>query len=64
MDNVEKLEYLGRIFLQIFICVYEEVIRQFVKKNFNKMQKCIKILFDIYMKLNMFRATLSPSSGD
>jgi hypothetical protein len=28
------------------------------------MQKCIKILlFHIYMKLNMFRATHRPSSG-
>ena len=30
----------------------------------NKMQQCIKILlFHIYMKLNMFRATHRPSSG-
>jgi len=29
----------------------------------NKMQQCIKILFPIYMKLNMFRATHRPSSG-
>jgi hypothetical protein len=30
----------------------------------NKMQQCIKILlFHIYMKLNMFRATHHPSSG-
>jgi len=28
------------------------------------MQQCIKILFHIYMKLNMFRATHRPSSGD
>jgi len=27
------------------------------------MQQCIKILFRIYMKLNMFRATHCPSSG-
>jgi len=27
------------------------------------MQQCIKILFHIYMKLNMFRATHRPSSG-
>jgi len=27
------------------------------------MQQCIKILFNIYMKLNMFRATHLPSSG-
>jgi len=27
------------------------------------MQLCIKILFRIYMKLNMFRATHRPSSG-
>ena len=30
----------------------------------NKMQQCIKLLlFRIYMKLNMFRATHRPSSG-
>jgi hypothetical protein len=30
----------------------------------NKMQQCIKILlFRIYMKLNMVRATYRPSSG-
>jgi hypothetical protein len=29
----------------------------------NKMQQCIKILFHIYMKLNMFRATHRQSSG-
>ena len=34
------------------------------KKKSNKMQQCIKILlFHIYMKLNMFRATHRPSSG-
>jgi len=27
------------------------------------MQQCIKILFRIYMKLNMFWATHRPSSG-
>jgi len=27
------------------------------------MQQCIKILFRIYMKLNMFQATHCPSSG-
>jgi len=27
------------------------------------MQHCIKVLFHIYMKLNMFRATHRPSSG-
>jgi hypothetical protein len=36
---------------------------QFIKKS-NKMQQCIKILlFHIYMKLNVFRATHRPSSG-
>jgi hypothetical protein len=29
----------------------------------NKMQQCNKILFLIYMELNMFRATHRPSSG-
>jgi len=27
------------------------------------MQQCIKILFHIYVKLNMFRAIHRPSSG-
>ena len=27
------------------------------------MQQCIKILFHIYMKLNIFQATHRPSSG-
>jgi len=27
------------------------------------MQQCIKVLFHIYIKLNMFRATHRPSSG-
>jgi len=33
-----------------------------IKKKSNKMQQCIKILFHIYMKLNMFWATHRPSS--
>jgi hypothetical protein len=34
------------------------------KEKFNKMQQCIRILlFHMYMKLNMFRATHRPSSG-
>jgi hypothetical protein len=34
------------------------------KEKSNKMQQCIKILlFHIYMKLSMFRATRRPSSG-
>jgi len=34
------------------------------KEKSNKMQQCIKILlFHIYMKLDMFRATHCPSSG-
>jgi len=27
------------------------------------MQQCIKILFHIYMKINVFQATHRPSSG-
>jgi len=27
------------------------------------MQQCVKMLFHIYMKVNMFRATHRPSSG-
>jgi hypothetical protein len=34
------------------------------KEKSNKMQQCMKILlFHIYMKLNMFRATHRPLSG-
>jgi hypothetical protein len=34
------------------------------KEKSNKMPQCIKILlFHIYMKLSMFRATHRPSSG-
>jgi hypothetical protein len=34
------------------------------KEKSNEMQQCIKILlFHIYMKLNMFRATHRPSPG-
>jgi len=33
------------------------------QRKSNKMQQCIKILFRIYMKLNMFWATRRPSSG-
>jgi len=37
---------------------------QMHKEKSNKMQQCIKILlFHIYMKFNMFRATHRPSSG-
>jgi len=32
-------------------------------KKSNKMRPCIKTLFHIYMKLNMFRAKHRPSSG-
>jgi hypothetical protein len=38
--------------------------KQVHKEKSNKMQQCTKILlFHIYMKLNMFRATPRPSSG-
>jgi len=33
------------------------------QRKSNKMQQCIKILFHIYMKLNMLRATHRPSPG-
>jgi hypothetical protein len=40
--------------------VYHSTIHE---EKSNKIQKCIKTLFPIYMKLNMFRATHRPSSG-
>ena len=39
------------------------VHRSMSHRKSDKMQQCIKILFHIYMKLNMFRATHSPSPG-
>jgi len=42
----------------------ENCFKRIIKGKSNKMQQCIKILlFHIYMKLNMFRATHRPSSG-
>jgi hypothetical protein len=39
-------------------------LRLLHKEKSNKMQQCIKsLLFHIYMKLSMFRATHRPSSG-
>jgi hypothetical protein len=51
------------IFMQVDVCgsMHHSTV---YKEKCNKMQKCIKILlFHIYMKLNMFRATHRPSSG-
>ena len=43
---------------------YKELNKYFANsyRKSNKMPQCIKILFHIYMKLNMFRATHRPSS--
>jgi len=46
--------------------VYLQNTQEFIihKEKSNNMQQCIKILlFHIYMKLDMFRATHRPSSG-
>jgi len=44
--------------------VYLSISRKIHKEISNKVQQCIKmLLFHIYMKLNMFRATHRPSSG-
>jgi len=40
--------------------VHDSIIH---KEKSNKIQQCIKNLFHIYMKLNIFRATHRPSSG-
>ena len=54
----ELTEYMDFTFVDTCIIV------QFIKKKSNKMQQPIKILlFHIYVKLNMFRATYRPSSG-
>jgi hypothetical protein len=34
-----------------------------LQRKSNNMQQCTKILFHIYVKLNMFQATHRPSSG-
>jgi hypothetical protein len=55
--------YSDRLFLGLDVCgsVHHNTIH---KEKSNKMQQCIRILlFHIYMKLNMFRATHHPSSG-
>jgi len=47
--------------------IYDQIIHNRVnngnssQKKSNKMQQCIKILFHIYMKLNMFWATHPPA---
>jgi hypothetical protein len=44
--------------------VRESVHHNTILKEKSKMQQCIKILlFHVYMKLNMFRATHRPSLG-
>jgi hypothetical protein len=51
----------GPTLLHVRRSVHHSIIH---KEKCNKMQHRIKIvLFHIYMKLNMFRATHSPSSG-
>jgi len=56
--------YILRLFLDLMFvdpCVHHSTI---YNEKSNKMQQCIKILlFHIYTKLNMFRATHRPSSG-
>jgi hypothetical protein len=55
-----KILYYTSVKLDVRGSVHHNTIH---KEKFNKMQQCIKILFHIYMKLNMFRATHRPSSG-
>ena len=62
-----------KMFVWLSACVFCVWTSQYVPKTnniltdsqrkSNKMQQCIKILFHIYMKLNIFRATHRPSSG-
>jgi hypothetical protein len=69
VSKVEKFELsleeyskrTGKCLLDVHGSVHHSTIH---KEKSNKMQQCIKIvLFHIYMKLNMFRATHRPSSG-
>jgi len=67
---IYELDIYIFIYLFIYLFIYELDVRGSVhhstihKENSNKIQQCIKILlFHIYLKLNMFRATHRPSSG-
>ena len=54
----------GRVIYGCHLCIFFTMHTKIHKEKSNKMQQCIKILlFLIYMKLNMFRATNRPSSG-
>jgi len=56
-----RLQYKLQLLLDVRGSVHHSTSH---KKKSNKMQQCIKsLLFHIYMKLNMFRATQRPSSG-
>jgi hypothetical protein len=46
-------------------CLYRTPLEdeQISYRKSNEMSQCIKILFHIYVKLNIFRATHRPSSG-
>jgi len=59
--NTLRLHYKTRYAVML---VDPCIIVQFIKKNPTRCKQCIKILlFYIYVKLNMFRATHRPSSG-
>jgi hypothetical protein len=57
-ESLKSLQNLSK-----FCWPSPQIYRSSQRKS-NKIQQCIKILFNIYMKLNMFRATRRPSSGD
>jgi len=50
-------------FLLYGVCVFFFLLSSIHIENPTKMQHCIKILFHIYVKLNICRATHRPSSG-
>jgi hypothetical protein len=69
LDHFLKKARECRFHLSVYLIINKLDIRGSVhhstihEKKSNKMQQCIKTLFPIYVKLNMFRATHRPSSG-
>ena len=75
VDHLEKsklyvvgLERLGTVWNfayrpRLVRCPTIRGITDNLQRKSNKMQQCIKILFQIYIKLKMFLATHLPSSG-
>jgi hypothetical protein len=63
-DNIkmDMLKHGYETFIIVW-CLWIRASSYNSQRKSNKMQQCIKNLFNIYMKFNMFRATHRPSSG-